>query len=486
MLRGFSLHQSIWFMAVVCLAMGCRSRNQVYDARYHQLSKDFAHAKQMDSESAIAPVADDYIGSQSVDDYVRLGLKQNPRIQEARLRVESLANRVPQAASLPDPLLGATVFPAPIQTAAGEQEFALSMNQKFPWRGKLATRAAVAEQEVNAARARLAAVELQVAEQIKSAYFQLYLIQQTIAITESDKLQLEAIETIVENMYLVKQEVTQQDFLQVQIEISRIETDLVNLRQQQKSAQARLARLLHISPETDLQAVDELPTQQLTGDIEYFYQRAIECRPELHAQLSAIQRNRIATRLAELDRYPDLTLGFNWIATATDGISPVANGDDSLVLTLGMNLPIYKKRIEHGVREAKTRALAEARGYDALKDETVESVADLFAKALSLQETLSLFRDDIIPKSQLTLEQSIDDYQVGKVDFLQMIDNWRQVLRYQIAEKRFETELHKSFASLARLIGCFDLSSADEIFEPQAPPEITEQEPDDINVPNGN
>ena len=243
--------------------------------------------------------------------------------------------------------------------------------------------------------------------------------------------------------------------------------------------------MLHISPETDLQALNQLPSNQLSDDIQFYYERAIECRPELHAQLAKVQRNRIATRLAELQRYPDLTLGFNWIATSTDGISPVANGDDSLLLTLGMNLPIYKKRIDHGVREAKTRALAEARGYDALKDETMESVADLFAKITSLQETLALFRDDIIPKSQLTLKQSLGDYEVGKVDFLQMIDNWRQLLRYQIAEKRFETELHQSLASLARLVGSFQIPTTGPVLMERAPNiEPDEQATEDENSNN--
>ncbi len=70
---------------------------------------------------------------------------------------------------------------------------------------------------------------------------------------------------------------------------------------------------------------------------------------------------------------------------------------------------------------------------------------------------MRLFRNDIIPKQELTLEQSVDDYQVGKVDFLQMIENWRQLLRFHITEKRFETDLQQSLAALAREIGSFEL-----------------------------
>ncbi len=446
-------------VSAAILPIGCRSGGQISDVRYNRLSHDYVNAQNQPAyaTSVANPVAPQYSGRHSVEEYLQLGMGQNPEIQEARLMVESLANRVPQAASLPDPLLGATAYPAPIQTAAGEQDFALSLNQKIPWRGKLATRAAVAEQDVNSARANLAAVELKVAEQIKNAYFQLYFIQQAIAITKDDQKQLELIGEVVEQMYRVKREVTQQDVLQVQVALARIDSELVDFQQQKESAQAKLARLLHLSPETKPEALDRLPSEQIVQDIQQLYELAIEARPELHAQLSAIEKDRQSACLAELENYPDLTFGFNWIATSSDGISPVANGDDALMLTVGMNLPVYKKRIDAGVREAQTRALASTRKYDRLKDETMEGVADLFAKIKSQQENLRLFRNDIIPKQKLTLEQSIDDYQVGKVDFLQMIENWRQLLRFHIAEKRFETDLQQSLASLARQIGSFEL-----------------------------
>ncbi len=457
-----SLRPVTWLtITAVGALMGCRSTGQTHDSRYRRPYQHYVatHNQTACDVAAFSPVADELVGPHSVEEYLQLGLTQNPEIQEARLMVESLANRVPQAASLPDPMLGATAYPAPVQTAAGEQDFAFSMNQKIPWRGKLATRAAVAEQDVNAARANLAAVELKVAEQIKNAYFQLYFIQQAMAITKDDQKQLELIGEVVEQMYRVKREVTQQDVLQVQVALARLDSELVDFQQQKESAQAKLARLLHLSPETKPEALDSLPSEQIVQDIQQFYDLAIEARPELHAQLSAIEKDRQSTCLAELENYPDLTFGLNWIATSSDGISPVANGDDALMLTLGMNLPVYKKRIDAGVREAQTRALASSRKYDRLKDETMEGVADLFAKIKSQQENLRLFRNDIIPKQKLTLEQSIDDYQVGKVDFLQLIENWRQLLRFQIAEKRFETDLQQSLASLARQIGSFELPS---------------------------
>ena len=443
----------------VIISAGCRSTHQVRQHEYQLLSQSIAQSwsDPTSAERAIDPVVYELAGPHPVEEYIQYGLAQNPMVQAARMRVEAVAAKVPQAASLQDPMLGVTVQAEQVQTAAGQQELALAASQKLPWFGKLATSAAVAQRGLDAARARLHVAELDVIEKIKRAYYQLYFVEQAIAITEQDQEQLKLIARIVDRRYTVEREVSQQDVLRLEVEISRLETDLVRLRQQLDSSQAVLARLLHVSPETELRALDTLPPEQIPQDIETLYRHAIAARPELQAQLAAIARARTAADRARLDYFPDVTFGLTWIDTATAGISPVTNGRDAFLLSAGVNLPIYKKRLAAAVREAEAAAVAGAREYDSLKDQTMQEVKDQFAQATSQQELLRLFGEDIIPKAQQTLEQSIQSYQVGEVDFLQMIDNWRQLLRFHIGEKQLEAQLRQNIASLARIVGEYQL-----------------------------
>lgn len=447
---------------VVCIA-GCRTGGPP-DARYRQLSQDIAlvASQPPGSISVASPRLDHLAAERTIEELIVAGLRQNTEIQEAQLMVESLANRVPQVASLPDPLLAATVFPSPVQTAAGQQEFALGLNQKVPWRGKLDTRAAMAQQDVIAARARLAAVELKVVQQIRNACFQLYFVQQALQIINEDRSRRELMVRVINQTYQVNPDISQQDLLQIEVALKEVDTEILQLEQQQISARARLARLLHVSPDTPF-AIRSLPPQQTVNRVQELYETAIQCRPELHAQLAEIGRDRRASSLAELQNRPDMTWGFNWIGTSSAGISPVANGDDAFMLTLGMNLPVYRKRIDAGVREARTRALASARKYERLRDETLESVADLFARIESLQATRQLFVDEIIPKQELTFNQSVADYQVNKVDFQQMVGNWQKLLRYRIEDKQLQARIHQTLASLSRQIGQFDLEEQDHL-----------------------
>ena len=90
----------------------------------------------------------------------------------------------------------------------------------------------------------------------------------------------------------------------------------------------------------------------------------------------------------------------SWIDVSSAGLSPVANGRDAFLLTAGLNLPVYRKRLDSSVRSAEAKAVSSAREYDSLRDGTLEEVTDLFAQAKSQQDMLQLFREDILPKAR--------------------------------------------------------------------------------------
>jgi outer membrane protein TolC len=295
-------------------------------------------------------------------------------------------------------------------------------------------------------------VELATIENVKKAYYELYFIQQATSVTEAERDLLVQIRDAANARYRAAL-TSQQDVLRAELEISQIENDLIRLRQQLDSAQAKLARQLHVAPQTKVRALDHLSGEALPQDREWLERQAVAARPELHAQLAALQRDRQGAQLARLDYVPDLTLGMNWIDVADTGISPVTNGRDAFLVTAGVNLPIYRKRLDSNVRSAEAKAVATAREYDALRDATLEQVLDLFAQVRSQQELLALFEQDILPKARQTLEVSSRAYDSGEVDFQTLLDNFRQVLRYEISYRRIEASLHQTLAELERVVG---------------------------------
>jgi len=442
--------------AAVVLFGGCRTAKQIRDPEYARVSRAVQQAwcAPQSTVVATAPVVAELSGPHPVEQYIQVALSQNPDIQAARKKMESLAHQVPVAAGLPDPMLNVTAQPEPVQTAAGQQDLIVAANQKFPLFGKLDSRASLAEAQTNVARAQLAAVELETIAQVKRAYYELYFLQQAISVTNAEQELLVEIREVANTHYKAGS-TSQQDVLRADLEVSNVENDLIRLRQKLKSGQARLASLLHIAPQTQVAAIDELANEQAPRDLELLQQQAVVARPELHAQLAAVQRDRSAVNLARLDYKPDVTLGFSWIDVANTGVSPVTNGRDSFLLSAGVNLPIYRKRLDSSVRSAEAKVVSTVREYDSLRDGTLGEVTDLFAQANSQEDLLILFREDILPKARQTLEVSNQAYNVGEVDFLQLLDNWRQLLRYEVNYVRLEASLRQTLAELERVVGGF-------------------------------
>jgi outer membrane protein TolC len=458
------------------LLAGCRTGCQVRDPEFAQVSRAVQQAWHdlAPGASAVAPVIPDFEGPHTVEEYIQIALSQNPEIQAARKRMEAAAYQVPVAASLPDPMLGLTVQPEPVQTAAGQQEMSLSASQKLPWFGKLDTRASVAEAQTNVARAHFAATELATIAKVKRAYYELYFIEQAILVTEEEQRRIGEIRDVANARYQASL-TSQQDVLRAELEISAIENELIQLRQRLKSGQARLAQLLHVAPQSQLLAVAQLPPEQAPRDLELLQRQAVEARPELHAQLAALERDRQVADLARLDYKPDVTLGVSWIDVADIGISPVTNGRDAVLLSTGVNLPIYRKRLDASVRSAEAKAVSTAREYDSMRDMTLEEVTDLFAQAKSQQEMLTLFEQDILPRARQTLEVSNSAYSVGEVDFLQLLDNWRVLLRYEVMYRRLEASLRQTLAELERVVGGYGggfAATSEPMMPPLALPEL--------------
>jgi outer membrane protein TolC len=199
--------------------------------------------------------------------------------------------------------------------------------------------------------------------------------------------------------------------------------------------------------------MDRLRLEQIPDDLERLQRLAVEARPELHAQLAVLESDRQRLELARLDYRPDVTLGATWIDVSSAGVSAVANGRDSFLIGASFNVPLYRKRLDSSVRSAEAKAVSSARQYDSLRDETLEEVMDLFVQIQSQQDLLTLFREDILPKARQTLEVSRQAYNVGQVDFLQLIDNWRELLRFKISYYRLEASLRQTVATLERTVG---------------------------------
>lgn len=457
------------------LAAGCATPPQAdpeYAATTHRVQ--LASASMETGGAATLPVEPDLQGTHDVDDYVRIALERNPKILAARREVAAQVQVIPQATALDDPMLTDSFMPIAnnsVQTAAGRGVNMLSLSQRFPWFGKLRVRGEVAEQQAKIALARFAQSQLEVIEQVKRSYFELYFTQRAIAITEADRKLIVNIVEFVNARYKTNR-APLQDLLRARIELGKVDDRLLALRRQFRQAQADLAKDLHTAPEADLLAAKSLPAESAPQQIERLYEAAVRCRPELQQRLHAIIRDQRNRELARLKYYPDVTVGMGWQAiTDNNALSPIANGNDNVAFTIGMNLPIWQDKLRAGVHQAEQRVVASARQYDTVRDDTFRHIRRLLVQARSLEEQAGLFRKDIIPDAERTVSILFARYRSQQADIQDILDNYSRLLTYHVQLIRLEANLGQTLASLERVVGC-QLATFEEPARSSAAPSV--------------
>ncbi len=399
----------------------------------------------------------DLSGPQPVDVYIRRALAENRTVQAAFHNVESLKYRIPQVTTLDDPVASNTIFPipavAPQYSLMGYNPYNLTLAQQFPWFGTLRLRGEVAEHDVQVALAELVASQLDTIAAVKRAYFELYVSERTEEILAENRKILEDFLTLAKSRLGTGG--TQQDVLRAEVLISELDREAANIQQGIATARASLARQLHVSPEAELKTLPLLPNATVPAEMERLMQLAITVRPELRGRLAAVARDEKAIELAKKKFYPNMTLGLTYMdMEKTNAVTPLtASGTPNIGLFVGFNLPVYRNKYRAGVCEAQERARADAKLYEAQRDETLSEIKDFMVQAKVQQNVASLLRDKILPRTNDTLKLARSDYVESNTDLATVFSALRELLQIQLQIAQVEGELGKAIASLERAVG---------------------------------
>jgi outer membrane protein TolC len=405
---------------------------------------------------------------QSLRDYIFLALEQNPDIKAAEQVARAKAARVPQVTALPDPMLATKTLPEPVRTAEGDNYFVLGIQQKFPVPEKLDRAGRVALQEVRMALEELQQKRLRVIADVKRAYFRVYVIDMTIEIDLTNQDLLRGLIDAVRAQVAAGRS-SQGDVLRAQVELSTLESKLIELRQQRETVVARFNRVLSRPPNTPLPKPARFDLRSVDVKLEELFSSAVEHNPDLQRMKEQLERERQAVKLARLAYWPDFTVGFEWMQMSprpafqpppnpTTGMPAPANrmsenGSDNWAITFGLNIPIWLQKTKGGIREARSRLLAAQHQLASTQNRVQFQVEDAFARVRAQHELAELFDSTIIPQARQAYEVTRAGYVVGQSDFQYVIDNWQKWLVFTIQYHRALGELERSVADLEQAIG---------------------------------
>ena len=388
----------------------------------------------------------------SVDGYVRLALDRNPELAAAAYRVQRMAERVPQASSLDDPMLMVTPVGEMAQTAAGQVATMTGLSQKLPLPQKLAARGEIARGDVAVASSELDAMRLRVAADVRQSYWSFYYAERALEQTRQSRGLLDNFEQIAQSK-LRTGSATQADVLRAMTELSNLDNELLTLARQRDTSIARLNSLIDRPVNAPLPPPSPERPEQIALRLDQLLIEAGRGNPQLRGVIAQIDQSRQRLRLARLGYWPDLTVSANYNFVDDSGTSRVANGDDQYSLGFAINLPIWQGRLRAAEREAFRGLQENISQLAASQNRLAFQIQDAYASVDTQQRLVALFHDVIVPQARQTVDASAAGYQSGSVDFLAYIQAWRKLLDYRLMEQRSIAQLQQQLAELERLLG---------------------------------
>jgi cobalt-zinc-cadmium efflux system outer membrane protein len=397
-------------------------------------------------------------GDAQLAQYIQVALERNPSIQQSFAQYRAALQRLPQVSALPDPILGLTQYLRSPETRVGPQTTVVSISQKFPWFGKLSDKEKVAAKEAAAIREQYEAEKAETVRQVKRAYYDLMYIDRATEITREDQTVLEHYEQLAEARY--SQGVgLQQAVVKIQAEITRVRNRLDILNARRVDAEAALNNLLNRAPETPVARVPLRPRPQASIDLTELYQAGRDNRPEVKASLLQIEKNEKRIDLARKEYWPDFTVGAGFVNVlgrsdlAGQLMPPPDNGKNIYSASVGVNIPIHRRRYDAGVLEATEDLIAARHGYRGALNMVETAIRDVAFRIQTLQEQISLFEKVLLPQAEQALRSTEAAYSTGTLGVLDLLDSERVLLDVRLSLAQFYGDYMKSLAEMERAVG---------------------------------
>jgi cobalt-zinc-cadmium efflux system outer membrane protein len=367
-------------------------------------------------------------------DFLKYAMLNHPQIEADYYDWSASVERITVERSMPDPKL---TFQAYIQRTL--TSLMPGLMQDFPGAGKLqaAGNAAAAESAV-----KYFAFEssvLNTAFSVKQAYYQLWFLNEKIRINRQTLGLLSDLEKIarVENE---AGRATLQDVYRAQIEREQMTTEIANLEDSRRPLIAQFKAALGLTREQpDPPQPAQFESAPLDPDGEALLDTAFARNPRLKSMAAEVRLAEAQIAAARKSKVPDFSAGLQAEVYTPPFYWPSGT----------MTLPIWRDKIAAQIAAAQAgKRAAEAR----LTAGQIGLTVDFAMKMYDYREatrTVSLLRDQLIPKASTSLEMTRAGYLSGQVNFFDLLDAERTLFNFQLEEADARTRREMTLADLS-------------------------------------
>jgi len=383
-------------------------------------------------------------------DLVEEALKNNRDIRAAERRVEAHRQKIPQAGSLPDPMVGVGYQNDTLNSytygESPDAKWMFEASQMFPFAGKRGLKREMARADAESQQALLEGLRRRVAARVTELYHDLYLAYKSLDILEERK----SLFAVVEEAALARYSSgmgTQQEVLMAQTEKYMIVEREEMLRQKRES----LEGMINLTAGRDVRSALARPEEPVETPFDATLDELIRTAEQYSTEIRAKERmaagSEAKVSMARREYFPDVTV--------TAGVE-TRRGDytDMYKLLAGINLPVfYKSRQEPAVQEALAAQQEARQDLEGTRLMVASGIRENYVMIQSARRIMDLYRSALIPRSRQDFEAALSAYSTGRGDALTVAARLKGLLDYELQYWGQFTEREKAIARIEALTG---------------------------------
>lgn len=409
-------------------------------------------------DSASATFAANYrIMKSQLNGIIDNALKNNPGLKAAGNKIDAAKASERYAKSLDPPLVAFEFYQAPISGFPNpfkdQMEYDYSIQQMFPFPGKLGSMAAAEQKRTGMLTADRQTREQDIVRNVKTLYFDLYLKNRQLEINHETRALVREFVNIARKQYELGMG-KQSDILRAQTELSSLGNDSIVLVQQRKSMEGMINALCNRPVTTEIGFVPEIDPVKPDYELSTLLDVAEKNRPELKSMQSGVEMQQAERSAAGKEYLPDFMVrGMYKQMTA---------GNDDWSLMVGATVPIAPwslGKYASGATRSDANIKTAQSELDNMKNMVAAEVNDALLKVESSRERLKLSQETAIPQAEQALASAMAAYRTGKQEFLMLIDIQRMLVMAKLEYHMAVMGLLDSQSQLERAVGL----SIDEI-----------------------
>lgn len=376
---------------------------------------------------------------------------RSPDLAAAKAEQLAAEARVGPVSRLPDPRIQVGLMNRSLPGFGKRSPLAMDqiqLMQMVPVPGKLAAATARARLEARVIAASAEQRRSEVRFRVAGDFFELDRVDRSVASLQRTGLLLREIEGVVRAMYSVGSG-AQSSVLRAQIELARLEEELIVMRAMRAGITARINSLLLRPDDVPVAAVlppclpeSLLPTATLVD-------AALRGGPGPGPARERVAAAEAGRRVASLERWPDLELG---VAYGRQPMIGESGTDHMLSLMVGTSIPIWAGS-RQGAMRRETAAMASAAQAElrSVEAETRARIGELVADFQRSRRLRELYRGTILPQARAAASSSLAGYRTGGGSFEAVLESHLALSRYDLQVIQLEAEQARAVAELEAL-----------------------------------